>query len=338
MADIVVNKEELEKLVVDRLTEAGLTEAVAVNVAEVLVHADVRGVHSHGVLRTEHYVKRLNEGGLNQNANYTFTATGPCSGIFDGDNGLGHDITKQAMNEAIKMAKTNGLGAVVVKNSSHCGALSYFVQQAANEGLIGMAMTHTDQIVTPFGGAKPFFGTNPIAYGFPAKKHKPVIMDMATSNVALGKILHAEAAGESIPEQWGVDENGEPTTDPSRVKALSPFAGPKGYGLGMVVDIMSGLLAGAAFGPHIKTMYGDYNQYRQLGHFVWAINPGQFTDPAEFLTQMDAMIDELHAQPAAKGFSKVMVPGEPEHLKEEQSLKEGIPVTESVYQYLNGSK
>ncbi|RSK55175.1 ureidoglycolate dehydrogenase [Bacillus canaveralius] len=335
MADIIVSSEELTGLVVSKLTKAGLREDHAQAVADVLVHADLRGVSSHGVLRTEHYVKRLSEGGLNPDPTFNVKDTAPSTAIFDGDDGMGHVIAKEAMDYAIKLAEKNGVGMVVVTNSSHCGALSYFVQQAAEKNMVGMAMTHTDKVVVPFGGAKPYFGTNPIAFGFPAKENKPVILDMATSNVAFGKVLHAREADAAVPADWGVDENGKPTTDPHAVSALLPFAGPKGYGLAMVVDVLSGLLAGAAFGPHIATMYGDYSKKRKLGHFLCAINPAVFTDPKQFLANMDQMINEIHETQPAEGFSKVMVPGEPEQLKEEARLRDGIPVTETVYNYLS---
>ncbi|MGO4890440.1 ureidoglycolate dehydrogenase [Anaerobacillus sp. MEB173] len=334
MSNTIVKHDELKGLVVDKLTNVGLSENHAKVVADVLVHADARGVSSHGVLRTEHYVKRLNEGGLNLNPNFSVESTGPCSAIFDGDDGMGHVVMKEAMEYAISLAETNGIGMVTCVNSSHCGALSYFVEQAANKGLIGIAMTHTDNIVVPFGGSEPFLGTNPVAYGFPAKESKPIILDMATSNVALGKILHARESGTSIPADWGVDKEGVGTSDPHKVEALSPFAGPKGYGMGLVVEIFSGLLAGAAFGPHITKMYGDYNKPRKLGHYVCAINPSAFTDKDMFLEQMDQMIKEIHRVKPASGFNKVMVPGEPEQLKEEISLKSGVSVTDTVYQYL----
>ncbi|TMW72289.1 ureidoglycolate dehydrogenase [Alteribacter natronophilus] len=334
MTDIRTSPEELKQLVVNRLTEANLRQSHAEAVADVLVHADQRGVSSHGVLRTEHYVKRLTEGGINPEANYSVEETGPCSAVFDGDDGMGHAITKEAMKKAIEMAKTNGIAMVSVVNSSHCGALSYFVEQAAEENLVGMAMTHTDNIVVPFGAKDPYFGTNPIAYGFPTGKNKPVILDMATSNVAFGKVLHAREAGTEIPDNWGVDKEGRPTTDPHQVSALMPFAGPKGYGMGMMVDVMSGILTGSAFGPGITKMYGDYSKKRKLGHFLIVIDPGMFTDKEEFLTNMDQMIDEIHGMEPAEGFDRVLVPGEPEQLKEEAALRDGVPVTKSVYEYL----
>ncbi|MFG6147735.1 ureidoglycolate dehydrogenase [Halobacillus sp. B23F22_1] len=335
MSQVIVNEKELKSLVVTKLSEANVSQEHAEVVADVLVHADLRGVSSHGVLRTEHYVKRMTQGGMNANPRFDATKKGSSALMYDGDNGMGHVITKNAMDEAIKLSKENGIGIVGIVNSSHCGALSYFAQQAADQETISMIMTHTDSAVVPFGGAEPFFGTNPIAYGFPASQHRPVILDMATSNVALGKVLHARETGDSIPDNWGVDEKGNPVTDPNLVKYLLPSGGPKGYGLGLVVDVLTGILTGGAFGPNISTMYGDYKKNRELSHMIVTIDPGLFIDKNEFLNNMDQMIDDLHDVKPAEGFSSVLVPGEPEQLKEEKYKAEGIPIPQSIYDYLN---
>lgn len=334
MSTVTISHEEVKQLAARKLIEAGLSKGHAEKVAEILVHADLRNVNSHGVLRTEHYVNRLNAGGINPDANITFNKTGPVTGVVDGDDGFGHVIGDIAMKRAIEMAKENGIGMVTAINSSHCGALSYFVEKAAQEKVIGIAMTHTDKIVVPFGGKEAFLGTNPIAYGVPAKNSKPFILDMATSNVALGKILQHKEEGKEIPRGWGVDENGETVTDPSKVVSLMPFGGPKGYGLSMIVDIFSGLLAGAAFGPHISKMYGDLDKKRKLGHYFCAINPAFFTDAEAFLEGMDQMMDEIRQAPPAPGFSRVFVPGEIEQLNEEKNLEKGVTIASTVFQFL----
>ncbi|MCP3027853.1 ureidoglycolate dehydrogenase [Halobacillus sp. A5] len=331
----VVSQDKLKSLVVNKLTEANVSKDHAKIVADVLVHADLRGVSSHGVLRTEHYVKRMSEGGMNAKPQFNITKKGSSAALFDGDNGMGHVITKAAMDEAIKLSKENGIGIVGIVNSSHCGALSYFAQQAADQETISMIMTHTDSAVVPFGGAEPFFGTNPIAYGFPAQRYRPIILDMATSNVALGKVLHSRETGSDIPDNWGVDEKGNPVTNPNLVKYLLPSGGPKGYGLGLVVDVLTGVLTGGSFGPGISTMYGDYQSNRELSHVIVTIDPGLFIDKNEFLRNIDQMIDQLHDVKPAEGFSSVLVPGEPEQLKEEKYKADGIPVPQSIFNYLN---
>lgn len=334
MATVTIQAEKAKQLVIKKLTGAGLNEGEAGKIAGVLVHADLRNVNSHGVLRTEHYVNRLQAGGINADAQVSFQKTGPVTGVVDGDDGFGHVIGEVAMDHAIKMASENGVGMVTVLNSSHCGALSYFVQKATEAKLIGIAMSHTDKIVVPFGGKTSFLGTNPIAYGVPTKTKKPFILDMATSNVALGKILQAREEGKEIPEGWGVDENGASVTDPNKVVSLSTFGGPKGYGLSVIVDVFSGLLAGAAFGPHIGKMYDDLDKKRKLGHYFCVINPSFFTDSELFLEQMDLMIEELQQVPPAPGFDRVYVPGEIEQLHEERNLVQGITIASSVYEFL----
>lgn len=334
MSTVTVPHEEVRELIIKKLKTAGISDVHASKVAEILIHADLRGVNSHGALRTEHYVNRLKAGGINPEPDISFKATGPVTGVVDGDDGFGHIVGDTAMDHAIEMAKENGVGMVTAMNSSHCGALSYFVQEAAKNNLIGIAMTHTDKIVVPFGGKNSFLGTNPIAYGVPAKNEKPFILDMATSNVALGKVLQHKEEGKDIPKGWGVDEHGDAVTDPSKVVSLTPFGGPKGYGLSMIVDIFSGLLTGMAFGPHVSKMYGDLDKKRKLGHYFCAINPSFFTDAESFLEQMDQMIQEVRVVPPAEGFSQVLVPGEIEQKNEERNLAEGVKIAATTYEYL----
>ncbi|MFJ7753787.1 ureidoglycolate dehydrogenase [Peribacillus muralis] len=334
MATVTIQAEEARRLVIQKLAKAGLKEESAVKVAEVVVHADLRNVNSHGVLRTEHYVNRIKAGGINLDAQVSFEKTGPVTGVVDGDDGFGHVIGEEAMKHAIEMARNNGVGMVTVFNSTHCGALSYFVQKATDAKLIGIAMSHTDKIVVPFGGKTSFLGTNPFAYGVPAKQKKPFILDMATSHAALGKILQAREEGNEIPEGWGVDENGAAVTDPNKVASLSPFGGPKGYGLSVIVDVFSGLLAGAAFGPHIGKMYEDLDKKRKLGHYFCVINPSYFTNPDVFLEQMDRMMEGLQQVEPAPGFDRVYIPGEIEQINEEKNLKEGITIASTVYEFL----
>lgn len=334
MATVTVAFTEVQQLIGEKLVSAGVSEEQAAKIAAILIHADLRGVNSHGALRTEHYMKRLKAGGINPTPDISFNKTGPVTGVVDGDDGFGHVVADIAMDHAIEMAKENGVGMVTAMNSSHCGALSYFVQEATEQQLIGIAMTHTDKIVVPFGGRESFLGTNPIAYGVPAKTEKPFILDMATSNVALGKILQHKEEGKAIPEGWGVDKNGAPVTDPAEVVSLMPFGGPKGSGLSMIVDIFSGLLAGMAFGPHINPMYEELEKKRKLGHYFCAINPSFFTDTEIFLEQMDKMIQEIREVPAAEGFSRVLVPGEIEQENEERNRKQGVQIAATTYEYL----
>lgn len=334
MQDVLVDEKELRSLVTNKLTGGGLNSTDAETVADVLVHADLRGVRSHGVIRTEHYVKRLNAGSLNKNATFSFKKLRPGAGLLDADDGMGHVACIEAMDQACNLAKETGIAMVGVENGSHCGALSYFLMRALNKDMIGMAVTHTDKCVAPYGGSKPFFGTNPIAFGFPTKRHKPVILDMATSNIAFGKILHAKEQNSSIPDDWGMNSEGKPTTDPHKVEAMTPFGGYKGYGIALVIDVLTGILLGAQYGPHITAMYGDYDKPRKLASTMIAIDPATYTGLDRFMAQMDAMVDDLHAQPAAPGYDSVKVPGEIEWQNEKTNRENGVPILPTLYDYL----
>jgi ureidoglycolate dehydrogenase (NAD+) len=334
MSDVLVKDKELRVLVTERLTEAGLNAAHAGIVADVLVHADLRGVRSHGVIRTEHYVTRLKAGSLNPNPNFILKELRSGAAVLNADAGMGHVACCEAMDKAAQMAKSSGIAMVGVENGSHCGALSYFVLRAVAKDMIGMAVTHTDKCVAPYGGAKAFFGTNPIAFGFPATKHPPVVLDMATSNTAFGNILHAKEQGKSIPDNWGIDGDGAPTKDPHKVEAMTPYGGYKGYGLALVIDVLTGVLMGAKYGPHINAMYGDYDKPRELASLMIAIDPSTFTSADAFKAQMDAMVDDLHSQPPGPGFEQVLVPGEPQLILEKANLKSGVPVVDSIYNWL----
>lgn len=334
MQDVLVNEKELRSLVSKKLTDAGLNDSDAEIVADVLVHADLRGVRSHGVIRTEHYVTRLTAGSLNKNPKFDFKKLRAGAGLLDADDGMGHPACMAAMDKACELAKDSGIAMVGVHNGSHCGALSYFMLRAVSQGMLGIGVTHTDKCVAPFGGSKAFFGTNPIAFGFPTKNHDPVILDMATSNTAFGKILHAKEQNTSIPDDWGIDEDGNPTTDPHQVAALTPFGAHKGYGIALVIDVLTGVLMGAEYGPHITAMYGDYNKPRKLASTMIAIDPETYAGLDHFINKMDAMVDDLHAQPAAPGFDSVLVPGEIEWQNERRNREQGVPVLESLYDYL----
>lgn len=323
----------LKKIVVQKFTTEGVEAETAAQVADVLIYADLRGVSSHGVMRVEHYITRLQAGGITKNPHFSVEKRGTNHLLFKGDNGFGHVICKEAMDETIKVAKEHGSCTTIIQESSHCGALGYFLEQATSENLIAIMCSQTDSAVVPFGGKEPYFGTNPIAYGFPTND-KPIILDMATSNVALGKILYAREKGETIPNTWGVDAQGAPTTDPHQVKSLTPFAGPKGYGMALVVDVLSGILASAAFGPHISKMYGNYEQKRNLGQYLYVLDPNIFGDVDQFKANISQMINELHDAPTAPNFDQVLVPGEIEQIRSVETMDKGIDLPEQVYNYL----
>lgn len=323
--DLHVDAKQLNRFIKQILEAAGLCEGNSRIVADSITTAELFGFHSHGVIRIPHYIKRLRIGSLNKNPDIRVVIKTGNTAIVDGDHGMGHAVAWFAMQEAIKLAQ-NGVGFVGVKRSSHFGIAGYTAIQAVKRDMIGIVMSHTDASVIPFGGKRPAVGTNPLAVAIPTDREYPVLLDMATSAASLGKILVAKSRGEQIPDDWAVDEEGVPTTDPRKVKYLMPMAGPKGYGLALILDILSGPLTGALFGKRLPLMYGDYEKHRELGHFIGAIKVENFIPVTEFKKNVGIMIDDIHDTPPARGFDKVLVPGEKEHLTRLKYEQEGIPI------------
>ena len=331
---VTVQEAELRKLVIKRLVEVKMPQEHATVVADVLLYADLRGVHSHGVLRVEHYAKRIKSGGMNLKPDLALQTLKPSIGLVDAQGAAGHISTRFATAEAINIAREQGICMMGVRNNSHCGALAYYVQMALDQKMSAMVMVNTDACVVPFGGSKAFFGTNPFAFGFPGTK-EAILLDMATSQVAFGKIVYAKEKRAAIPEGWAVDAEGRACTDPESAVSLFPFGGVKGYGINMMVEAMTGLMIGGVFGPHVKKMYGDFELYRDLSTFILIIDPSVFGSSISYLESAQNMIDELHAQPSAPGFEGVMIPGEIEQRNMERSRQEGISIPRSIFKYLS---
>ena len=323
--DVHVHASQLNRFIKQILTSAGLCEGNSQIVADSITTADLFGFHSHGVIRIPHYIKRLRIGSLNKNPDIRVVKKTGNTAIVDGDHGMGHAVAYFAMQEAIKLAE-NGVGFVGVNRSSHFGIAGYTAIQAVKKDMIGIVVSHTDAVMIPFGGKRPAVGTNPLAVAVPTDREYPILLDMATSAASLGKILVAKSKGEQIPSDWAVDEEGIPTTDPDKVKYLMPMAGPKGYAMALIFDILSGPLTGSLFGKRLPKMYGDYEKHREMGHFIGAIKVENFVPIDEFKKNVGILIDEIHDTPLAKGFDRILVPGEKEYLTQMQYKKEGIPI------------
>jgi ureidoglycolate dehydrogenase (NAD+) len=309
----------------------GLSERDAGLMAESLVHANLRGTDSHGVMRVPHYIARLEAGSINPRPNTRFVRTAPATATLSGDHGFGHVANWDAIGHAIDMAREAGAAFVGVCESNHCGALSFFVYRAIEAGLIGLVFTQTDKGVVPFGGRVPFCGTNPLCVGIPSGSGAPIVLDMATSTVSGGQIYKARVENRPIPPTWALDADSQPTTDPHQAAYWTPAAGAKGYGLGVIIDILTGILSGGAYGPHIPIMYGGLDKQRNLCHLVAAIDFRRFTGADRFLDQVAGMAEDLHAAPTVEGFARVLAPGEPEHLKSVERSENGIPIDDSVW-------
>ncbi|MDT2829396.1 ureidoglycolate dehydrogenase [Vagococcus carniphilus] len=333
--EIVLLKEaKLQQLMQTKLEKAGLTSEHAKEVGKHLTYADLRGVHSHGAVRVEYYAERIAKGGTTIEPNFEFEKTGSSTGVFHGDNAIGHVACRKALDYGIDMAKETGVAIIGVSKMGHSGMLSYYVDLAAQQDLVALAVCQSDPMAVPFGGTEPYYGTNPIAFSAPTNSARPIIFDMATTVQAWGKILDARSKNNPIPDTWAVDGNGEATTDPNKVQGLLPISGPKGYGLMMMVDILSGSLLGLPFGKHVSSMYADLSSGRNLGQLFILINPAYFTDLDQFKENLSTMIDELHESKPATGVEQVYYPGELSEIRYQKHLEEGIPVAKSIYDYL----
>lgn len=331
----IISEQDLSAFVINVLATAGVSKEDGALVAECLLNANLSGIDSHGVVRLAHYVRRLSNGTIQAKPTLHFEQTAPSMGIMDGGDGLGHVVTHHATTRAMEMAKECGTGVVSIRNSSHFGMAGYYIKRMAEAGFIGISMTDTDALLVPFGARKAFFGTNPIAIGFPTNGI-PVILDMATTSVPYGKIALAAVEGRSIPAEWALDADGNPTTDPKQLAGLHPIAGPKGSGLAMIIDIFCSILSGMPWGPHINKMYGEMDQPRQLGHFILAMDVNRLMPVERFKAYLGEMLTEFGALPTAQGFDKVYYPGEIEGMRREERRAKGIPIDPGLYEELSG--
>jgi LDH2 family malate/lactate/ureidoglycolate dehydrogenase len=234
----------------------------------------------------------------------------------------------RALELGLEKVKQSGGVYVGVRRSNHYGAGAYYVQRAVARDVVAFAYSNAPPTMAPWGGVDPYVGTNPYAFGVPAGEHPPIILDMATSIVARGKIILAAERGESIPEGWAIDKHGNETTDAQEALegSVLPFGGPKGYALSLMIDIMAGALTGAGFGPRVNSLYDNFDEPQDVGAFFQLIDIGQFADPAAFKANIDRMIEEIKASRKAAGTEEIFLPGEIEYRMEQEREASGIPV------------
>jgi ureidoglycolate dehydrogenase (NAD+) len=331
---------DLEEYCRTALRRCGVSEEHARITADVLVSTDICGVFTHGTKLLRGYVRRLRAGGIRADAVPRIEREGPTWAIIDGESGLGTVTSVFAMKLAVEKARTAGLAYAGVINSCHFGAAGYYAKLAAEEDMIGLAMANDYPSIVAPGARKAVLGTNPFAYAAPAGREDPVFLDIASSTVAGGKVRIAQAEGKPVPDNWLVDLEGLPTTDPftyPQSSSLQPFAGHKGYGIAMMIEILAGALAGGAMRYGVQSWVdSDPSLPTQHGAAFLAVNIGAILPLAQFKKSMDAMIREIHETPKAKGAERIYVPGEMEWQKRRAALAHGIPLPEDVRESLRG--
>lgn len=325
---------EFSTAVFERL---GLPPSHATIVADCLVKANLRGLDSHGVIRIPIYAKRLRLGLVNPHPHLALSRLAPSAAHLDGEDGMGMVVGAHAMQGAIALARETGVGLVGVRRSTHYGMAAYYVLQAIAADSIGFAFTNSSPGMAPFGGTKPILGVNPLAVGVPAGRRPAIVLDMAMSVIARGKMRLAGMHGKPIAEGLGVDAQGRPTTDGMAVfggGAVHPFGGPKGSALAIWMEIMGGVLTGAAFAGEMKSLYEDFSGPQRIGHVFMAIRPDVFMPLAEFKQRMDTMVGRLKDSEPAEGLDEVLMPGEPEARHEAERLRTGLPITPEAFESL----
>jgi L-2-hydroxycarboxylate dehydrogenase (NAD+) len=340
--------EALREFCIRVFVHLGVPQNDAAQAADVLASADLRGIDSHGVARLYSYFGMLSEGHINPTPQIKIVRSTLSTATVDGDNGLGLVVGPHANRIAMDMAEKAGSGWVSVCNTNHYGIAGYYVLEALKRDLVGWAMTNSTALVAPLWGAERMLGTNPIAIAFPGKEEPPIVIDMATSAVAYGKIEIARRLGKPIPQGWVIDSEGRETTNPDDLiagGALLPLGsdrergGHKGYGLSIMVDVLCGPLSGANWGPFappfaLRQEFPGRSVGKGIGHFFGAMRIDGFIDADSFKQQIDEYIRVFRATKPAPGTNGPLIPGDPERAMEKIRGKHGIPLVLPVIEDL----
>ena len=343
---VTIHHARLGEFISDVLGALGMPRHILEPTVRLMVRTDLRGVDSHGIGMLPRYVEWIQGGFIDPAAEPKTARDDLATALLDGQKGLGYYPSSVAMDLAIAKARTFGVGIVAVRNSNHFGAAANYSMMALAHDMVGLATTNSPYVaMVPTFGRAPMLSTNPISVAAPAGTQTPFVLDMATTTAAIGKLRIASRWGKPIPEGWAVDAAGRPTTDPKVALAhrlLSPLGGSralgghKGYGLGVMVDILSGVLSGAVYGNLFFRSDMPEQKLHNVGHCFAAIDPARFRPIEEFKADMDEMLRALKESPKAEGEERIYTAGEPEAECERQRLVEGIPLAPALVKQVNG--
>lgn len=317
------------------LEVVGVPDEEAALFADLLVEADCRGVHSHGMMRLPAYVARIQGGAMAAKTVLRVVSEGPGTLLLDGGNGPGHIACARAMDLAVAKAREAGVAVVAIQNSNHNGTQAAFAMRALPADMIGLCATLGGNVMAPWGGVTPLLGNNPFGLAAPTAEEPPFVLDMACSVAARGWIILAQKRGEPIPTGWAIDVRGNPTENPTAALAgtVLPIGGHKGYGLSMAVAILTGVLTGAAVGAAGflgRDLKEGTNRPQGCGHLLAALDVARFTPVPDFKARMDQFIRDMRNSERAPGVERISVPGEIEHRYAEESARLDVPVEEVV--------
>jgi len=326
----------LKKTLVEILLDINVPNNISKPLIDSLIETSLRGVDSHGINLFPTYYKFLNKGRINKNPKLQINQTGLSTAIIDADNGFGYYAGSRAMDKAIDMASETGVGVVTVKNSNHFGAASYFTHKAANKGMVGFAFTNTEPLVNAFNSTEAFLGTNPFCFSAPMDKEEPFCLDMATSTVAWNKIKNYQRKNQPLSPGWAIDNKGNETLNPYDAHSLTSIGGYKGFGLGMVIEILCSGLTNSVLGVDIHSMHDiDNPNKRKISHFFLVIDIEKFINIDTFKNYMSILSSRVRNLPSSNK-EKVLMAGDKEKKCFNHRLIKGIPVDQAKFEeFLN---
>jgi L-2-hydroxycarboxylate dehydrogenase (NAD+) len=320
---------ELKAFITRALASVKIPPADAVQVAALMVQADALGSNAHGVFRLPQYVDQIQSGGINPRPSIRILNYKPGAALIDGDNALGHLVMKRATELAIEKARQCGVGWVGTRHSNHAGPAQLYPRMAAEQDMIGLYFcVGNANLLPPWGGTEVLLSTNPISLAVPALKHPSIVLDMATTNTAFGKIRLKAQRNEPMPEGWMIDRQGNPLTDPKRASEgfLVPIGGPKGYGLALMIGLLAGTLNGAAFGRDVVDYTKDSKTPSNTGQVIVAVDIAAFADVHAFKQEVDSMWATMKSSPTLPGVEEVRLPGERTAHVYQERMANGIPL------------
>ncbi len=335
--EVRVGFARLRAFIAEGLARAGLPAEDAGKVATLMAQADLQGSDGHGVIRLPQYVRRIQAGGINLRPQFKVVEERAAMAVLDGDNGMGHLVMSHAVDLAMAKAKQAGVGWVGARHSNHAGPASLYVQKPVEAGMIALyfAVGNANHL-PPWGGMDMLLSTNPLAVGIPAGSEPPVVLDMATTVAAYGKVKAKAKKGESLPLGWMIDRQGQPLTDPARAEEgfLLPIGGHKGYGLALIVGLLAGTLNGAAMGRDVVDFNHDDSTPTNTGQAVLVLDLSAFAPPAVFKAAVDRLVQDLRGSERLPGVERIWLPGEQSHLRRERYAEQGIPIAPGLVQEL----
>ncbi|MEU4602324.1 Ldh family oxidoreductase [Kribbella sp. NPDC023972] len=314
------------------LRAEGVPEPDAHLLADTLVTAELWGHASHGMLRLPWYVARLRSGAMTRVTRVERIRDTGALVVLDGGNGIGQVITDQAISLGVERAREYGVSAIGVRNSGHFGTAAYFTRKAAGQGCVAFLCTNASPAMAPWGGRQKSIGTNPWSIAAPAGRHGTVVMDLANTAVARGKVYLAAERGTEIPAGWAADADGNPTTDPRKAieGLILPMAGPKGYVISFMFDVLAGVLTGSAFGTDVAGPYQP-DAVSGAGHLLLTIDVAAITDPASYAERVEALVDATRSAETAPWADRILVPGELEDRTLAEHSATGVTLTATTW-------